>query len=281
MSCSAPALDRVFVEIGPLSIYWYGVIIALGAFLGLYFATKESDRLGLQKDLMTDLVVFAIPVSIIFARIYYVVFEWDRYVGAPWWDVFAIWEGGIAIHGALIGAVLTAILFARVKKVSFWQLADIAAPSLILGQAIGRWGNFMNQEAHGGPISESMFNSFHTYLPDFIMNQMCIGGVMYHPTFLYESIWNIAVFLFLLVLRRKNPLRGEVFLSYLMAYSAGRFFIEGMRTDSLYIPGTEIRMAQFISVALIAVVIAVIVYRRKSGKARKRYDGRKTKKNKK
>ncbi|ALX50365.1 prolipoprotein diacylglyceryl transferase [Lentibacillus amyloliquefaciens] len=281
MSCSAPALDPVFLGLGPITIYWYGVIIAFGAFLGLYIATKESDRLGLQKDLMIDLVVFAIPVSIIFARLYYVIFEWDRYVGGPWWDVFAIWEGGIAIHGALIGAVLTAVIFARVRKVPFWQLADIAAPSLILGQAIGRWGNFMNQEAHGGPIAESTFNSFHTYLPDFIMNQMCIDGVMYHPTFLYESVWNILVFIFLLFLRRKNPLRGEVFLSYLITYSAGRLFIEGMRTDSLYVPGTEIRVAQLISIAIILGLLALIWYRRKSGMADKYYDGKKVKKKKK
>ncbi|SFA88807.1 phosphatidylglycerol:prolipoprotein diacylglycerol transferase [Lentibacillus halodurans] len=280
MSCSAPALSPVFLDIGPLTIYWYGLIIALGAFLGLYIATRESDRLGLQKDLMVDLVVFAIPAAIIFARIYYVIFEWDRYVGGPWWDVFAIWEGGIAIHGALIGAVLTAVIFARVKNVSFWQLVDIAAPSLILGQAIGRWGNFMNQEAHGGPISESTFNSFHTYLPDFIMNQMCIDGVMYHPTFLYESVWNVLVLIFLLVLRRRNPLRGEVFLSYLTAYSVGRFFIEGMRTDSLYVPGTDIRMAQLISIIIILSLIALIWYRRKSGITNKYYDGKKVKKRK-
>ncbi|MGP4105543.1 prolipoprotein diacylglyceryl transferase [Virgibacillus sp. L01] len=278
MSCSAPALDRIFLDIGPLTIYWYGVIIAAGAFIGLYLATKESDRLGLQKDLMVDMIVFAIPISIIFARIYYVIFEWDRYTGGSWWDVFAIWEGGIAIHGALIGAVLTAIVYARVKKVSFWQLADIAAPSLILGQAIGRWGNFMNQEAHGGPLSETTYNSFHQYLPDFIMNQMCIDGVMYHPTFLYESFWNIVVLIFLLVLRRKNPLRGEVFISYLMAYSVGRFFIEGMRTDSLYFG--PFRVAQLISVAIILIGIVVIVYRRRTGKANRHYDGKKIKKKK-
>lgn len=277
MSCSAPALDPVFLDIGPLTIYWYGLIIAFGAFLGLYIATKESDRLGLKKDLMIDLVVFAIPVSIIFARLYYVVFEWERYADGPWWRVFAIWEGGIAIHGALIGAVLTAVIFARVKKVPFWQLADIAAPGLILGQAIGRWGNFMNQEAHGGAISESTFNSFHTYLPDFIMNQMCIDGVMYHPTFLYESVWNIVVLVLLLVLRRRNPLRGEVFLSYLIAYSAGRFLIEAMRTDSLYVPGTEIRVAQLISVLIILGVIALMWYRRKAGKVTKYDDGKKQK----
>src|SRR5690625_3965425 len=187
LTCEAEALSRVFINLGPIPIYWYGVIIATGLFLGLYLATKESDRLGLEKDLMVDLIVFAAPIAIVFARIYYVIFEWEAYKGGPWWNVFAIWEGGIAIHGALIGAVLTAIVFAKVRNVSFWQIADIAAPSLILAQAIGRWGNFMNQEAHGGQMSEAAYQNFHQYLPDFIMNQMCIEGVMYYPTFLYES----------------------------------------------------------------------------------------------
>ena len=280
MTCDAPSLNRIFLQLGPLPIYWYGVIIAAGAFLGLYLATKESDRLGLKKDLIVDLIVFAIPIAIISARIYYVIFEWDRYVGQPWWKMFAIWEGGIAIHGALIGSVITAIIYARVKKVSFWQLADILAPSLILGQAIGRWGNFMNQEAHGGPIAESTYNSFHQYLPDFIMNQMCIDGVMYHPTFLYESFWNILVFILLLVLRRFNPLRGEIFLTYMIAYSVGRFFIEGLRTDSLYIIG-QLRTAQTISVLLIILAIILIIYRRVTNQADKHYDGKRVVKRKK
>ncbi|MFZ3576931.1 prolipoprotein diacylglyceryl transferase [Virgibacillus sp. DJP39] len=280
MTCNAPSLDRVFLELGPLTIYWYGLIIALGAFLGLYLATKESDRLGLKKDIFVDLVVFAIPIAIISARIYYVIFEWEEYTGGPWWDIFAIWNGGIAIHGALIGSVLTAVVYARVKNVSFWQLVDIAAPGIILGQAIGRWGNFMNQEAHGGPISEATYNNFHQYLPDFVMNQMCIGGTMYHPTFLYESFWNILVLILLLVIRRYNPLRGEVFLTYVIAYSVGRFFIEAMRTDSLYVVG-ELRAAQLISVILVVGAVALIVYRRKSSSANKRYDGTKISKAKK
>jgi len=276
LTCSAPALDRVFIEFGPLTIYWYGVIIISGLLLGLYLATKESDRLGLKKDLIIDLIVYAAPIAIVFARIYYVIFEWDRYVGGPWWKIFAVWEGGIAIHGALIGSVLTAIVYARVKKVSFWQLADIIAPSLILGQAIGRWGNFMNQEAHGGALSESTYNSFHQYLPDFIMNQMCIDGVMYHPTFLYESVWNLIVFALLLILRKYNPLRGEIFLTYVISYSIGRFFIEGLRTDSLYM-FANIRTAQFISILLIVAAIALIIYRRKSRMADRHYNGEKVK----
>ncbi|WP_058306749.1 prolipoprotein diacylglyceryl transferase [Gracilibacillus massiliensis] len=280
MACEAPALDPVFLQLGPLSIYWYGVIIATGAFLALWVGTKEADRLGVKKDYIVDLVVFAIPIAILSARIYYVVFEWDRYVGEPWWKVFAVWEGGIAIHGALIGSVITAIVFTRVKKLSFWQIADILAPSIILGQAIGRWGNFMNQEAHGGPISQSTYESFHQYLPDFIMNQMCIEGTMYHPTFLYESIWNIAGFILLLVLRKYPLRRGEMFLTYVIWYSIGRYFIEGMRTDSLYIVG-ELRTAQIISILLVVGAIIVMVYRRKKGLATHTYQGKKIRQHKK
>lgn len=280
VTCETTPLNRVFLEIGPLSIYWYGVIIALGAFLGLYLATRESDRLGLKKDLIVDLVVFAIPIAILFARLYYVLFELDRYIGQPWWKVFAVWEGGLAIHGALIGSVLTAIVFARVKKVSFWQLADIAAPGLILGQAIGRWGNFMNQEAHGGAMSQAAYENFHQYLPDFIMNNMCIDGVLYYPTFLYESVWNILVLALLLVLRRKNPLRGEIFLTYIMSYSVGRLFIEGLRTDSLYVFG-QVRTAQLLSIVLILSTIIFMIYRRKSGTVDRHYDGKKVSMNQK
>lgn len=262
VTCEAEALDRVFIQLGPFTIYWYGAIIAAGLFLGLYLATKEAERLKLNKDIMIDLIVIAAPVAIIFARIYYVIFEWEAYAKGPIWKVFAIWEGGIAIHGAIIGAVLATLIFARVKKQSFWQLADIAAPSLILGQAIGRWGNFMNQEAHGGPITQATYESFHQYLPDFIMNQMCIEGIMYHPTFLYESVWNIAVFILLVSLRRRNLVRGSIFLMYLISYSVGRFFIEGMRTDSLLIGG--LRQAQFISVVFIIGAIAMLIYLRKT-----------------
>ncbi|MFG6148032.1 prolipoprotein diacylglyceryl transferase [Halobacillus sp. B23F22_1] len=277
MACTPESLDRVLLQLGPLSIYWYGVIIATGAFLGLLIATRETERLGLKKDYMVDIVVYAIPIAILCARLYYVIFEWDRYVGEPWWKVFAIWEGGIAIHGALIGSFLTAYFYTKVKGLSFWMIADIAAPSIILGQAIGRWGNFMNQEAHGGPVSESFYNNYMQYLPNFINQQMCIDGTVYHPTFLYESLWNILGFFLLLVLRHKfNPRRGEVFLSYIIWYSIGRFYVEGLRTDSLYLFG-EIRTAQFISILLIVVAVAVMIYRRKVGLANKYYNGKKVK----
>lgn len=258
------------LELGPFTIYWYGVIIAAGALLGIYLAMREAERLGWERDIIIDFVVFAIPIAIISARIFYVFFEFERYINGPIWKMFAIWEGGIAIHGAVFGGVLTAIVFSRVKNISFWKLADIIAPSLILGQAIGRWGNFMNQEAHGGPVSEAAYNNFLQYLPDFIMNQMTIGGVMYHPTFLYESVWNLLVFAFLLLLRKYNPLRGEIFLNYLIFYSIGRYFIEGLRTDSLYII-ENLRTAQVVSVSLIVLAIILIIYRRRTGMETARY----------
>ena len=223
-------LNRVALDLGGIQIYWYGIIIGLGVLLGLWIAIRESERRGLHKELFIDLILFAVPIAIICARIYYVIFQWSYYSQHPG-EIIKIWNGGIAIHGALIGAVLTTIIFAKVRDVSFWKLVDIAAPSLLLGQAIGRWGNFMNQEAHGGEVTRAFLENLH--LPQFIIDQMYINGVYYHPTFLYESLWNILGVVVLLLLRRVNLRRGEIFLSYLIWYSIGRFFIEGLRTDSL------------------------------------------------
>jgi phosphatidylglycerol:prolipoprotein diacylglycerol transferase len=252
------ALDPIAIQLGPISVHWYGIIMGTAVFLGLLLAMKEAKRQGLNPDLFVDLILWAVPLSIIGARTYYVIFEWDYYGSNPG-DIFAVWEGGLAIHGALIAATLTGIVFARVKKISFWKLADMAAPSLILGQAIGRWGNFINQEAHGGVVSESFISMF----PQFIQAQMFINGQYYHPTFLYESVWNLLVLAVLLWVRRQNWMRrGEVFLSYLMMYSVGRFFIEGMRTDSLMLTDT-IRVAQFIGVVIFIGAALLIYWRRR------------------
>ncbi|TXK89448.1 prolipoprotein diacylglyceryl transferase, partial [Parageobacillus sp. SY1] len=205
MDSTIQPLDRVFLHLGPITIYWYGVIIGTGVLIGLWLATREGARRGLPKETFVDLVLFAVPIAILCARVYYVIFEWDYY-SKHLSEIPKIWEGGLAIHGGLIGAVATGIVFAKVRGLSFWKLADIAAPSIILGQAIGRWGNFMNQEAHGGPVTREFLESLH--LPDFIINQMYINGQYYHPTFLYESLWNLAGFLLLLWLRRVNLRRG-------------------------------------------------------------------------
>ncbi|MCD7035890.1 prolipoprotein diacylglyceryl transferase [Metabacillus sp. GX 13764] len=260
-------LNPIAFEIGSLRVHWYGIIIGFGALLGLWVAMRESERRGMNKDIFVDLVLFAIPIAIVCARAYYVLFEWGYYSKHPA-EIPQIWNGGLAIHGGLIGAVITGIIFARIRKVSFWKLADIAAPSILIGQAIGRWGNFMNQEAHGGPVSRAFLENLH--LPQFIINQMYIDGTYYHPTFLYESLWSLAGIILLLFLRRVNLRRGEMFLTYLIWYSVGRFFIEGMRTDSLMLTST-LRIAQVISLVLIAAAIILIIVRRAAGMAKEHY----------
>ncbi|MGJ7920225.1 prolipoprotein diacylglyceryl transferase [Neobacillus sp. LXY-4] len=256
-------IDPIAISLGPLQVHWYGVIIGTGIALALWLAMREGDRRGLPKEAFPDLMIWAIPIAIISARIYYVIFEWDYYAVHPA-DIPKIWNGGIAIHGALIGSVATAYFFTKKNNISFWKLADIAAPSIILGQAIGRWGNFINQEAHGGEVSRTFLENL--FLPDFIINQMYINGTYYHPTFLYESIWNLAGVFILLGLRKVNLRRGEIFLAYIVWYSIGRFFVEGLRTDSLMLT-ENLRMAQTISIGLIILAIALFVFRRKKGLA--------------
>lgn len=256
-------LNPVAFELGPLQVHWYGLIIGAGLALALWLAMREAEKRNLSKDAFPDLMLWAVPIAIICARIYYVIFQWDYYQDHPG-EIIKIWHGGIAIHGALIGSVVTAYIFARKRNISFWKLADIAAPSIILGQAIGRWGNFINQEAHGGPVSRDFLENL--YLPDFIINQMYIQGTYYHPTFLYESIWNFIGFAVLIALRRVNLRRGEMFLGYVIWYSIGRFFVEGLRTDSLMLT-ESLRIAQTISIVLIIGSAALLIYRRVKGLA--------------
>lgn len=261
-------LNPIAIQLGPIAVHWYGIILGTGALVGLLLAMREAKRQGLNPDLFLDLVMWGVPISIICARIYYVVFEWHYYSQHPA-DIIAVWKGGIAIHGALIGAFLTGIVFCRKKGISFWRVADIAAPSLLIGQAIGRWGNFMNQEAHGGETTRTFLESLH--LPTFIIDQMYIQGTYYHPTFLYESLWNFAGVALLLIMRRTLPLRrGEIFLSYLIWYSIGRFYIEGMRTDSLMLTET-LRIAQVISIIIILIALVLWVSRRMMGYAKMKY----------
>lgn len=267
MESEIQPLNPVAIELGPLSVHWYGIIIGLGIAIALYLAMREGQKHKLDKEIFPDLLIWAIPISILSARAYYVLFQWEYYSQNPG-DIIKVWEGGIAIHGALIGAVATAVIFARARGLSFWKLADIAAPSIILGQAIGRWGNFINQEAYGEEVSRQFLEGLH--LPQFIIDQMYINGAYHHPTFLYESIWNILGFILLIVLRKANLRRGELFLSYVIWYSIGRFFIEGMRTDSLMLMGS-LRMAQVISLILIIGAILLIIYRRKAGYAKAGY----------
>lgn len=267
MESTIQPLNPTALDLGILEVRWYGLLIGLGIVLALFVAMREGKKRGIDSEIFPDLMLWAVPISILCARIYYVVFKWEYFSQNPG-EIFQIWEGGLAIHGALIGAVATTLIFTRVKGVSFWKLADIAAPSLLIGQAIGRWGNFMNQEAYGGEVSREFLEGL--FLPDWIINQMYIQGVYHHPTFLYESLWNVLGIIVLLSLRKVNLKRGEIFLSYLIWYSIGRFFIEGMRTDSLML-GEYLRAAQVLSLVLIALSIVIWVFRRIKGYAKERY----------
>ncbi len=290
-------LNPIAFSLGPITVYWYGIILGTAALAGLLLAVQEGKRYKISPDFFMDLLLIGVPSAIVGARIYYVAFQWDEYKDNLI-DVFKIWEGGIAIYGALIGAIIGAVIYVRKKGYSFWRIADICAPGLIIGQMIGRWGNFMNQEAHGGPVDEAFLrNTLH--LPDFIVNQMNIQGTFYHPTFLYESLWNLAGLLVLFWLRRRPFLRaGELFFSYFIWYSIGRFFVEGLRTDSLdftgpawlaglmdslwspmtivFEPGVmtyggNVRISQLLAIFIVVAAIVLIVVRRRGGYASERY----------
>ena len=261
MNVLLSVIDPVAISIGPIKIYWYGIIIALAMLIGISLATKEAQKLGLEEDTMVDMALWAIPIGFIGARLYYVLFKWDYYIQNPS-EIIAIWNGGIAIYGGLIAGGHAVYWFARRKKMTLTLLLDILAPSVLLAQSIGRWGNFINQEAHGGAVSRQFLETL--YLPEFIIEQMNINGTYYHPTFLYESLWSLLGFILLIILRNQKGLlrRGEVALSYVIWYSFGRFFIEGMRTDSLWI-GDIMRVSQMLSLVLFISAIILLVYRRR------------------
>jgi phosphatidylglycerol:prolipoprotein diacylglycerol transferase len=247
-------IDPIALSLGPIQIHWYGVIMGLAFFLGTYLARYNLRRAGYDPEHMLNMVVLIIPAAILCARAYYVMFEWEHYKDNLW-DVFAVWKGGLAIHGGLIGGLLAGTWYVRKHGLPFLLMGDVIMPSVILGQAIGRWGNFINQEAHGGPVSAE----FMSHFPAFIREQMFIDGQYYHPTFLYESLWNLLVFAILMImLYRFKRFDGQVLFSYMILYSLGRFFIEGMRTDSLMI-GNTLRVAQLVSLSLIVLGIVLMI----------------------
>lgn len=234
-------MDPVAFEIGVIKVHWYGIILALATLLGITLAFFEAKRQGIDANHVLDMVIVAIPMAIMFARAYYVVFNWGYYSNNPS-EIIAIWHGGIAIHGSILGGMLAVYVMCRLRKIKFGKILDIFAPSLILGQAIGRWGNFVNQEAYG----------YETNLPW----AMYIDGAYRHPTFLYESLWNFAVFLLLLRYKKLKRPEGRVFLVYAVSYSLGRLIVEGFRTDSLMLG--NIRVAQLVSCIVIVAGLLLI-----------------------
>ncbi len=239
---------------GPITVRWYGLLIASAVLIGVSLSQFLAQRRQVSPELIGDLVVWLVLGALPGARLYYVLFQWSEYANRPE-DIIAIWKGGIAIHGAILGGAIAVYLFARRHKVSFWTLADIVAPSLILGQAIGRWGNFFNSEAFGAPTDLP----WKLFIP--VMNRPLNyrGFDYFHPTFLYESIWNLLIFALLMVLflrgwRGRSPLKaGTIFLIYLASYSTGRVWIEELRTDSLMFG--SLKMAQIFSLCAIALAL--------------------------
>ncbi len=229
-----------------LTIHWYGVLIALGIVLAYLFAKKKAKTREISQDTLLDIIIWGLPSAIICARLYYVIFSWDSYRN-HFIDVFKIWEGGIAIYGGVIGACLSTFIYCRVKKISFPKVFDIGAFGLLIGQIIGRWGNFINAEAFGSGTDSALFRMT-------LVNQ----GITVHPTFLYESLWNFLLFLFLNWYEKKQKFDGEIFLLYLSGYGLGRFFIEGMREDSLWLGA--FRVSQVLAALCFAIGVVLIVY---------------------
>jgi phosphatidylglycerol---prolipoprotein diacylglyceryl transferase len=238
----------IIFQAGPLTIRWYSVMIITGIILGTLLAQYLAKERNEDPEKIADLVVWLVVGAIPCARLYYVLFEWERYAQGPWWKVFAIWEGGIAIHGAILGGLVAAYLFAKKTETAFWKLTDICAPALALGQAIGRWGNFFNSEAFGVPTDLP----WKLFIPPESRPAAFIAYDYFHPTFLYESLWNLMVMSILLWLFKKFPHwgTGMITATYAVLYGIGRFWIEGLRTDSLYLG--PLRIAQVVSLLFVA-----------------------------
>lgn len=247
-------INPVAFSLGPITVRWYGLLIATAMLIAAVGGCKMMRKAGINEDDFLTIFMVTIVAAILGARIYYVIFELPYYIQHPD-EIIAIWHGGLAVHGGLLAGVASIYLGCRHYKISFWQFTDIMAPFMILGQAIGRWGNFFNQEAYGYEVD-----------PAAVPWAMWIDGAYRHPTFLYESCWDLLVFFVLLWLARQAWVRrGEIALGYLMLYSMGRVVVEGFRTDSLMLG--PLRMAQVMSLVLFVGALLVLLYRRKTGKA--------------
>lgn len=284
------------INVFGFKIAYYGIIIACGMIVGYLIAQWQAKRTGQDPDLYLDFALYAIIISVIGARLYYVIFAWDDYKNNPL-EIFNTRNGGLAIYGGVIAAVLTAIVYSKIKKISFGLLADTGCLGLIAGQSIGRWGNFFNREAFGkytnslfamqvdirevsSDYTTSLANLTDRYTgrPDALQriieirnNMVNIDGLTYiqvHPTFLYESIWNLGVLLLLIIYSKHKKFNGEVFLLYLVGYGLGRVWIEGLRTDQLFLWGTQFAVSQLLSAALVIIALGCIIFKRYINKSK-------------
>ena len=237
------------IQLGPLTIHFYGLIIAVGMLLAVLYASKRSKEFGLKEDDLIDGVLWVAPFAIICARLYYCIFEWDQYASNPI-SILYIWNGGLAIYGGVLGAVIGLSVFCKVRKIKATAMMDVVALGLLIGQSVGRWGNFMNREAFGAPTD--------SFLRMGLYNTATGAVEYYHPTFLYESLWNFVGFLLLHFLSKKRKYDGQVALGYVAWYGLGRAFIEGLRMDSLY--WGPFRVSQVLAGISCVAAVAVLLW---------------------
>ena len=236
-------MNPILIEIGNIKIYWYSIMILLGVILGYILIVKESKKYNISKEKISDMIFYTMIIGILGARIYYVIFNLKYYLSNPL-DIIKVWEGGLAIHGGIIAGSLYIIYYTKKNQINTLKIFDICAPGLLIGQAIGRWGNFFNGEAHGPITTLKHLKDMH--IPNFIINGMKINGNYYVPTFLYESIWCILGLILILIIRRLKIIKnGQITSFYLIWYGIGRFLIETLRTDSLML--NTLKQAQIIS----------------------------------
>lgn len=255
-------MDRVALDLGFVQIYWYSICIIVGMAIGMFFVFREAKRKHIKEDVMSDLVFYTIIWAVIGARLYYVLFNLDYY-SKHILEIFEIWNGGLAIHGGIILGTCYLVWFTKRRKMSSLKLMDICCIGLIIGQIFGRWGNFFNGEAYGPATTRVALEAMH--LPNFIIDGMHINGTYYHPTFLYESLWNFVGFLLLMVFRKFKYLKeGQLTGFYLMWYSLGRFFIESLRGDSLMLG--NFKVAQLVSVVLFFFGFFLICFRMRTSR---------------
>ncbi|HPE15940.1 MAG TPA: prolipoprotein diacylglyceryl transferase [Oscillospiraceae bacterium] len=276
-------INRIAIPLGSRGIYWYGIIIALGFLLAVFYCTKAAPRYGITEDNILDMLIRTVPVAIVGARLYYVLFYLDQFRvdgKFDWAQAAAIWDGGLAIYGAVIAAALSVFVFCRRRGISFGAFADLGSFGLLIGQLVGRWGNFVNQEAYGGVTGSVLRMSSSSIASDLWEKGLVdtdgyyavVNGTLgVHPTFLYESLWNLAGFLLLTrFARRHRRFDGEIFLLYIAWYGFGRMLIEGLRTDSLYffglkLFGAPVRVSQVLGGLSCAAALVILFLRLRRG----------------
>lgn len=261
-------MNRIALDLGIIQIYWYSIFIFLGVLIAAFLILKECKKQKLKQDIIVDLIFYTVIFGLIGARLYYCLFNLEYYLKYPL-EIFQIWNGGLAIHGGIIIGVIFIFFYSRKHKLKLLKITDITVIGLIIAQAIGRWGNFFNQEAFGREVTRNYLENLH--LPEFIINGMNIDGAYYEPTFLYESMWNLLGFIILLILKRQKKRKvGQLTGFYMIWYGVGRFMIESLRGDSLMLG--NIRVAQLVSIFMLVIGVVIVIF------SKEKYDERCVKK---